>query len=266
MKTSLFFGWLERFQAYISKTPGRRALLLIDNCSAHGTVESLPSLSNVRVVFLPPNCTSKIQPMDAGIIAALKLRYKRMHMERALDNLDAEVKNIYKVDVLTAMRWFKRAWTELPSSIIANCWHHTGLTGGSNDYSVEEEEAQITRQLEEQVAQLVVPRVRMSIAELLNPMGEDDVQQITTDEELVASIVEEHFGNDNSSAESDDDSADPLPDTKEQLQALAVTKRVAECMGVDDASFLSSLRKMQRSVRLEAVRSAKQTTIDMFFN
>lgn len=36
--------------------------------------------------------------MDAVIIKAMKLRYRWMHIERDCDNVDAEMKNIYKVD------------------------------------------------------------------------------------------------------------------------------------------------------------------------
>ncbi len=34
-------------------------------------------LQNVDVHFLPPNTTSKIQPMDAGIIMTFKKNYRR---------------------------------------------------------------------------------------------------------------------------------------------------------------------------------------------
>ena len=74
MTTALLFEWLERFNAKIARTFCGEVALLIDNCSAHGTLENVPSLSNVEVIFLPPNTTSKLQPLDAGIIASLKLR------------------------------------------------------------------------------------------------------------------------------------------------------------------------------------------------
>ena len=46
-------------------------------------------------------------------------------MERALDNIDADVKNIYKVDMIKAMRCFLRAWSEQPSTMIKTFWAHT---------------------------------------------------------------------------------------------------------------------------------------------
>jgi len=53
-------------------------LLLLDNCSSHKT-ENL-TLSYVDVYFLLLNTTSKLQPMDAGIIMAFKKHYRHYHI------------------------------------------------------------------------------------------------------------------------------------------------------------------------------------------
>lgn len=101
--------------------------MLTDNCSSRGKAAAIPNLNNLIVAYLPPNCTSKIQPMDARIQAALKLRYLKFHMELALHNIDDDFQNNYKVDVLVFMQWFKKAYNELSASLIANCWRHTNL-------------------------------------------------------------------------------------------------------------------------------------------
>ena len=67
----------------------RRILLLLDNATSHGcpgvekTVHGLRALelSNVTCLFLPANTTSVVQPLDAGIIAAFKARYRRLLLE-----------------------------------------------------------------------------------------------------------------------------------------------------------------------------------------
>jgi hypothetical protein len=40
-------------------------LLYVDNCSAHPSIDNLKS---INLQFLPPNTTSKLQPMDQGIM------------------------------------------------------------------------------------------------------------------------------------------------------------------------------------------------------
>ena len=50
----------------------RKIALIIDNCTAHPHLEQLNS---IELIFLPQNTTSHAQPMDQGIIRALKAKY-----------------------------------------------------------------------------------------------------------------------------------------------------------------------------------------------
>jgi hypothetical protein len=79
MLTTLFQEWLQEFNyLVIQKHKGKRVLLLLDNCPSHN-LQGL-TLSHVDVYFLPPNTTSKIQPMDAGIIMSFKRHYRHLHI------------------------------------------------------------------------------------------------------------------------------------------------------------------------------------------
>ena len=79
MLTTLFQDWLCDFDQQVGqKHRGQRVLLLLDNCTSH-KLEGL-DLLNVDVHFLPPNTTSKIQPMDAGIIMSFKKHYRYYHI------------------------------------------------------------------------------------------------------------------------------------------------------------------------------------------
>ena len=62
------------------KIQKRKILLLIDNCPAHPPVTA----SNVKLVFLPPNTTSRLQPCDAGIIRAFKAHYRKRLLRHVL--------------------------------------------------------------------------------------------------------------------------------------------------------------------------------------
>ena len=79
MLTTIFQEWLQEFDRQIGqKYRGQRVLLLLDNCSSY-KLENL-TLLYVDVYFLPPNTTSKLQPMDAGIIMAFKKHYRHYHI------------------------------------------------------------------------------------------------------------------------------------------------------------------------------------------
>ena len=48
---------------------GRKIVLLVDNCPVHPPIDNLVS---TELIYLPPNTTSKLQPMDQGVILSLK--------------------------------------------------------------------------------------------------------------------------------------------------------------------------------------------------
>src|SRR6185436_11404055 len=68
--TDIIKEWLEHF--YIHIGPNRKAILLWDNFSAHKSgLHVAPPPPNIQVLFLPPNPTSRYQPLDQGIIQNL---------------------------------------------------------------------------------------------------------------------------------------------------------------------------------------------------
>ncbi|QRW11097.1 tigger transposable element-derived protein 6 [Ceratobasidium sp. AG-Ba] len=104
----------------------RHILLLCDNASSH-KVDNGTTFLHLEVAHLPPNVTSWLQPMDAGIIRTFKANYRRLLGLHALD-LDARgVEDPYHVDQLDAMRLAQQAWDEVSASTIQNCWRHTGI-------------------------------------------------------------------------------------------------------------------------------------------
>jgi hypothetical protein len=55
-------------------------------------------LSNMTLVFLPPNVTSIVQPLDQGIIASFKIQYKKKRFRWVLLQYDnATLKDLRKM-------------------------------------------------------------------------------------------------------------------------------------------------------------------------
>ena len=57
------------------RSQNRRILLILDNARVHPFDFEF---SNIELLYLPPNCTSEIQPLDQGIIKSFKDNYKTL--------------------------------------------------------------------------------------------------------------------------------------------------------------------------------------------
>lgn len=101
--------------------------LLFDNFSAQNRVESLLQLENVKILYLSPIATPKIQPCDTGIISSLKVLYRRYQMERAIELCEEVNAVVCGLDVLSEMLVLQQIWEELPSSMMESCWEYSGL-------------------------------------------------------------------------------------------------------------------------------------------
>ncbi|CAI5955909.1 unnamed protein product [Closterium sp. NIES-65] len=108
---------------------GRHIIILLDNASSHMLRSEFAwseivcgmrttCMSNVRLVFLPPNTTAFTQPLDQGIIATAKARY-RQHWLRAftaLWNADGATSAAarFRPNLRDVLAWLSDAWTGLP--------------------------------------------------------------------------------------------------------------------------------------------------------
>lgn len=122
---------LEIFTLYVKKLDaafrrqGRNVALLLDNASVH---KITLKLTNIVLVFLPANTTSKLQALDAGIIANFKAHFRAAQYDRALSQyLTSQLNNPYEMDQVQAMIYIATAWKKVNPETIANCWRHTNM-------------------------------------------------------------------------------------------------------------------------------------------
>jgi hypothetical protein len=125
MITEIIVDWLRWFDRQMA---GRNVLLLMDSFSAHlaaaNELESMPKrlgLKNTEVVFLPPNTTSRLQPLDQGIIASFKAYYRRSWLRFMLEQHERGFNPLQTINVLKAIQFSIRAWDEVATTTISNC-------------------------------------------------------------------------------------------------------------------------------------------------
>jgi hypothetical protein len=104
MTSNLFESelWLWDWQLRLQN---RKILLLVDNCLAHA---ELDNLQNIKLVFLPVNTTSVLQPMDQGVIRSLKCHFCKLILLRMIECIDK--KQEHTATLLHAIQCVDKAW------------------------------------------------------------------------------------------------------------------------------------------------------------
>lgn len=108
----------------------RNVILFLDNATVHPAT-LVDKFSNIKIVFLPKNTTSRLQPLDAGIIQSFKSKYRKRLMRHVIarikeDLLASEIAK--EIDVLQAIEWVVKAWEEVTDETIKNCFAKCGFT------------------------------------------------------------------------------------------------------------------------------------------
>ncbi|GBN68838.1 hypothetical protein AVEN_78392-1 [Araneus ventricosus] len=122
MTSDLFQKYLRQWDKELAKKK-RKIILLIDNCTAH--IEP-SNLQWIKVVFLPPNTASLLQPMDQGVIRSLKWHYRKQLILRILECYDKN--KDCDISLLDAVVLLEKSWRLVTKSTIRNCFSHVGLT------------------------------------------------------------------------------------------------------------------------------------------
>ncbi|KAM7314184.1 tigger transposable element-derived protein 6-like [Ixodes scapularis] len=102
----------------------RKGLLFLDNCSAHPKDTSF--LRTLRVVFLPANTTSHLQPLDAGIIKNVKHLYRKCIVRRFLARV-SRGEDPGKLTLLDAMHYLNTSWESVSHETVRNCFRKCGF-------------------------------------------------------------------------------------------------------------------------------------------
>ncbi|EEC19457.1 transposase, putative [Ixodes scapularis] len=89
----------------------RNVIVVLDNASAHVQVENL---SAIKLVFLAPITTALAQPLDQGIIRAVKQTYRKNLLRRML--LSMENNKSYAVELLSGIRLLAYSWQQVEPS------------------------------------------------------------------------------------------------------------------------------------------------------
>ncbi|KAH8009960.1 hypothetical protein HPB51_023016 [Rhipicephalus microplus] len=208
----------------------RRVVIILDNALAH---VALDNLTAVKLAFLPPNTTAIAQPLDQGIIRAVKQLYKKNLLRRFL--LAIECGKLFSIDLIGAIHLLEYSWRQVEATTVQNCFKRAGFSVCAGD-------ADDTSDTIDQTSDIVDEACKTLLAEVLERQGvtegisfpdfrdtDSDVQTSPdmSDEAIVASVVEVS-PNDIES----DNTGDPGPTVAEAAHCVSVMRVFAEKRGL----------------------------------
>ncbi|XP_036407883.1 tigger transposable element-derived protein 1-like [Megalops cyprinoides] len=103
-----------------------KVMLILDNAPSHSvSIEDFDP--NIKVVFLPPNTTSLLQPMEQGVMSLFKAYYLRQTFAQAISAADKEdaptLKEFWKsYNILDAVKNIATSWKEIKQSKLNGVW------------------------------------------------------------------------------------------------------------------------------------------------
>ena len=225
MDSSIFSDWFKlKFVPQCRKALKDRglpdsAVLLLDNAPSHPDVDLLQSdEGKMFCVYLPPNTTSLIQPMDQGILQNIKRCYKRDLLLRLLDD-EVGSMNIAEfsktLNIKDAVLMSAKSWSEVEASSIAKCWNKLLIC--SDDSNQDTEDAGDDEDINSILSDMEIPPGERS--DWLRADESDPGYHEYTEEEIVSIAREEN------ESEQDDDENDietTLPTVSHAMACKAI--------------------------------------------
>ena len=232
---------------------GRNILLFLDNCSSHLDL----TLSNIKLQFLPPNTTSRLQPCDAGIIQSTKLHYRKIFLRRMIckmeqDKTSTSAQLAKSVTLLDAITWIRVSWLRVQPETITKCFKKCGFTPSSNNDEIESNEVESNSYSED-------------FKSILDGITLQHFVSCDDDVEVHCSLEQCPDGNsDNIATISDDDEGDDkVIDLKTALNYHDELMKFA--LSQNNNGMVESLVSFASEMFNVKVSQAKQTKISDFF-
>lgn len=262
MNAALFAEWLIKIDNQMKKAK-RKILLFIDNCTAHNIIPA--SLHCVKVQFLPPNTTSKLQHLDQGIIKNFKTLYRKEVVRQIVSDIEDGKQT--SIDILQAMRMADKSWRNVTKKTIENCFKacEFGLRA-EDDLEVEPEPVfdnieavEWTRVCTHSNAENV------RFEDFVNIDDDVAVTGLMTDSDLIDSVSKDTNGNDVGEDENDEEPvvAEPPLSLKQAKTALTTVRTFIEkCINIDDNVF-AALFAVENAIDYQ--HKFKQSKITDFF-
>lgn len=275
-KTS-FMPEVKKFSVRINKPA--KALLLIDNAPSHPPEEEVNTNPNFRIMYLPPNCTAVLQPMDQNLIQNIKVSYRKRLLSHIISHDDKDVLTCLKqYNLKDVMDNLDQSWTGITSKNIrrswANLWPDISAPEESDDENIPLAELQKKlcpigqndlKQITESLK--IIDRENNLNSENIAKwaLGENEFVIDLTDEELIQDALRSNIENTKESSESESDVNMEKVKHADAVKAFSLAIRWTEENNLPLEDLLLLKRLKDKATDIDASKKV-QTKIHMYFS
>ena len=248
------------------KRQKRRVLLFVDNAASHILASTF---SNVRIEFLPANSTSKLQPLDQGIIRSVKCRYKADLAKKYLFCINSgRSRATFKddIDLKVACDMIDRAWRETTNSCIQRSFKQAGFEVDNfeaDDFGPEEDNLFMDRNVWDEITRLcnanAVTHPFSRYADFEKEIDNARTEAEMTYDEVVESI-RAHDSGESDPEDVPDDVRPAVGTTSDAMQHISDLRTYAQRNKVS----YEYLDRFEAECTKIHINHIKQTTIDRY--
>lgn len=263
MTGDLWNQWLTAFDHSMERAK-RKVLLVVDNASSHHRTAS-SALRAVKLMFLPPNATSMIQPCDQGIIQSFKLHYRTAILRRLLLHLEVtqDVSN-FSINILDAIGLCNGAWMKVAAETIQGCFRHAGFVKKDFiDPPIQAEDnskgeyRNVFSYIQSHFDERATNSAEISHEHYLTVDDLAAVEEMVTDEEIIKTVRENNAPLNNSEDEEEEPASPPPVLLTDALQSVATLRSFFNEKGLPT----TTLDAIEQEMAGQVMRSRKQTLI-----
>ncbi|CAB1101671.1 unnamed protein product [Ectocarpus sp. CCAP 1310/34] len=181
--------WSQVFLPHVRSVTSEKVLLIMDNHSSHADL--VDPKEQLKILELPPNCTRKHQPRDAGIIAAWKVRYRTKLLGIRVDTMtsaaqlreQAKERKVIRgcmglaeraqPHILDAAELGLEAWKEALPETIKRCWRKFDILPPAVNADLDQDVGKNIRNKKESLQELTDLVQRLSLEAKKTAVHED---------------------------------------------------------------------------------------------
>ncbi|XP_031344576.1 jerky protein homolog-like [Photinus pyralis] len=101
-----------------------KAVLILDNAPSHPSADELKTPNGaIFTMFMPPNVTPLIQPMDQNVLRLTKLYYRKSLLSSVVSKGEGVAEALKTITLKDAIIHLHKAWWKLDPLMITKCWN-----------------------------------------------------------------------------------------------------------------------------------------------